>query len=532
MGNEIFMKKDIEPVEIKFGLIYPNSYKIGMSSYTMRLLYHIINSQDAITCERVFLPDHVRYPFSLSGNPLEPLKSLENEILLRDFDVLGFSIHYENDYRNVLWMLENASLLDKENPGLKEDPILKRPLILGGGPVITSNPLPFAGFLDVCFIGDAEPNISPFLDTFLSYKQGILNQQEFLHEISNMDGLYIPKLKNHPVKRAILHDLDESLTPINQLMTDDMDVKGTFSQNYFIEINRGCPYQCKFCLSSFHNSPFRNKSYETLIREIDAFADLHLNNRISFIGSCVSAHPRFSDICNYVLNKGLRFALPSIRIEHLNEEVISLIEKAGIKTITIAPETGSETLRQQIGKKISNEKLLDTIKRIKDSKIRNIKFYFLLGLPNETDKDIEQIVIFLNDIDNLGFGKKSLRVNVNPFIPKLSTPFQVETIHLLKENVQQLRQSFLTLERKLRNRASIKLNFKNVKALIKNAKLQALISLGDEEIRKLLYSYYRFGANYGALRRAEKLTGVSIEEYLVKINNGYVPWILNENRKE
>ncbi|MHA1726776.1 MAG: B12-binding domain-containing radical SAM protein [Promethearchaeota archaeon] len=519
------MKKEINRVELIFGLIYPNIQEIGMSSHAMRLLYYMINLQENMACERVFLPDHIRYPHSRHEYYHEPLRTLEHQLLLKDLDILGFSIQFENDYRNILWILENVSYLTKKGAPFWEQKNRNEslPLIIGGGPVITSNPLPFVKFFDVFFIGDAEPSLLAFLNHYLEWNQEIITNDEFLSKITQLSGIYIPRLKN-PVKRAILKNLDDSPSPIPQSSFPKIKRKGTFQHHYFIEVNRGCPFQCKFCLSSFHNYPFRNKSLEKIIKEIEACKNMGIFDVIAFIGSCISAHPQFTEICRHVLNNGLKFTLPSIRIEHINEENISLMEEAGIKTITIAPETGSEALRKFIGKNISDEMILNTVKRLKESQIRNIKFYFMIGLPNETDADIEKIISLLLQIDAMGFEKQALRVNVNPFIPKCNTPFQFEINHLLKEKIQYLLQSYQKLEKGLKKVKSIKINFKNPKNILNNARLQALISLGDEKMGSLLECYYQQGAHFGALRRAEKLLGLSIDAYFHKIGKGYQPW--------
>ncbi|MHA1805858.1 MAG: B12-binding domain-containing radical SAM protein [Promethearchaeota archaeon] len=527
MFSKFSVKKDLNRVDLIFGLTYPNIQEIGMSSHAIRLLYFMINSQENMACERVFLPDHIRYPHSRHKYYHEPVRTLEHQLLLKDLDILGFSIQFENDYRNVLWILENASCLSKKNAPFWEQKNRNErlPLIIGGGPVITSNPLPFTKFFDVFFIGDAEPSLLTFLNHYLEWNQEIITNREFLNKIKQLPGVYIPRLKN-PVKRAILENLDDSPSPIPQSSFPKIERKGTFQHHYFIEVNRGCPFQCKFCLSSFHNYPFRNKSIEKIFEEIEACKKMGVFDVIAFIGSCVSAHPRFTDICKKVLNSGLSFTLPSIRIEHLTKENISLMEQVGIKTITIAPETGSEALRRSIGKNISDVMILNTIKRLRESQIRNIKFYFLIGLPNETEEDIENIISLVLQINALGFEKHALRINVNPFIPKFNTPFQFEITHLLKENIQYLLQSYQKLEKGLKKVKSIKINFKNAKNILNKARLQAFISLGDEKMGELLECYYQQGANFGALRRAEKLLGFSMDSYFLKIKKGHQPWKL------
>ncbi|MFW9879947.1 MAG: radical SAM protein, partial [Candidatus Thorarchaeota archaeon] len=327
MPNENLIVKDWRDIDFSFGLIYPNVYKIGMSSYSIRLLYYLINSYENIVCERIFLPKNVRYPASSDYSPESSLRSIENKILPRDFDILGFSLHFENDFKNILWILEKANIpiMFQKRQELISSVITEFPLIIGGGPVVTSNPIPLSKIFDILFIGDAEPNIDLFFKIFHDYKSKKITYSELLAKSGKVDGIFIPSLNNKP-RRAILKNLDNSPIPIYQLLTKVSKDKTIFEGNFFIETNRGCPFQCKFCISSFHNSPFRNRSYENIIEVIDkAIQNLNFET-ISLIGSCVSSHPKFKQICEYIINQGKQLTLPSLRIEHITPEIIQILE--------------------------------------------------------------------------------------------------------------------------------------------------------------------------------------------------------------
>ncbi|MFX0180380.1 MAG: B12-binding domain-containing radical SAM protein, partial [Candidatus Hodarchaeota archaeon] len=358
--NEIsVIKKDWRKIDLSFGLVYPNYYELGISSYTIRLLYYLINSNEKYVCERIFLPKGIRFPASEDHSSDQSIRSIENKINPIDFDILGFSIHYENDFKNVLWIIEKSGIplysQKRRETMLKEG--FKYPLIIGGGHVITSNPLPLNEIFDLFFIGDCEPNLNLFLATFLKFKTAKINFQELLHQLKVINGIYIPSLKNE-TKRAILENVDESPIPIFQLISKSKTWRKIFEENFFIEINRGCPFQCKFCISSFHNSPFRNRSYEIILKSIKEAILQTQFEKISLIGSCVSSHPKFYEICDYIVKKGKKLSIPSIRIDHLTPKIIRVLERANIKSITIAPEAGTETLRYSLGKRISNEKIL------------------------------------------------------------------------------------------------------------------------------------------------------------------------------
>ncbi|MFX1279002.1 MAG: B12-binding domain-containing radical SAM protein [Promethearchaeota archaeon] len=525
MSFENFIIKDWRTIDFSFGLIYPSIYKIGMSSYSIRLLYHLINSFKNIACERIFLPEKIKFPAIIDPTPIGSIRSIENHILPRDFDILGFSFHFENDFKNMLWILEKANIPftyveRREEESTKYEEL---PLIIGGGPVITSNPISISKIFDLVFLGDAEPNLEQFFQLFKKFKEQKISYLEFLNLAQKIEGIFIPLLKNK-AKRTVLENLDNSPVPIYQLLSKTSLEKSILEKYFFIEVNRGCPYQCKFCISSFHNSPFRNRSYENVLEVIDNALENSNFETISLIGSCISSHPKFKQICEYIINKKKRLALPSLRIDHITPDIIQLLEIGGIKTITVAPEAGSEKLRYSLGKRISNEKILSVLSQIRKSKIKNVKFYFLIGLPNESEEDIDEIVILLKSIDKLGFEFNTLRVNINPFIPKLNTPYEKEVDFYFKNEIHKLNQKYQKLEEELKEVQSIKLKFVNYRSIIKNARLQTLISIGNEEVSDLLIYYYNKGANFGALKAAEKKHHFSFDQYLAQIKKGYSPW--------
>lgn len=526
MFTENVVVKDWRTIDCSFGLIYPNIYKIGMSSYSIRLLYSLMNSKESIACERIFLPNtKIRYPASSDYSTENVLRSLENKILPREFDILGFSFHFENDFKNILWILEKANIpiTIQERQKLNTQGEGRYPIIIGGGPVVTSNPILLSSIFDFLFIGDAEPNLNLFLNVFQNFKNDKISFQELCNKVIQIEGILSPLINNN-VKRAVLKNLDESPIPVSQLLSRNVAEKSIFQSNFFVEVNRGCPFQCKFCISSFHNSPFRNRTYENIIKTIDEGMKYSKFETISLIGSCVSVHPKFKQICEYIIKKGKRLTIPSIRVEHISDEIIKTLESSDIKTITIAPETGSDNLRYSLGKIISNEKIISVLTKLQNSRIKNVKFYFIIGLPNESEKDVYEIITLLKTIDQLGFEKDSLRVNVNPFIPKLNTPFEKEVTLYLKEELNKLTQKYQLIERELKGLRSVKLKFKNFKKIVKDARLQTIISLGDQKISELLLNYYQYGANYSSLRKAELHCNLSIDEYFLKVKEGYSPW--------
>jgi len=530
------VKKDWRTIKLSFALIYPNVYRIGMSSYSIHLIYSLLNSREDIVCERFFLPENIRYPASQDNNVnMGRIFSIENRILLKEFDILGFSIQFENDYRNLLWILEAAGipLRTKERREEFKEKGTIYPLIIAGGPCATSNAMVLSEYIDLFFIGDIEPNLNEFLDLTIEIKEKFVNLNNDLEVFRKINGIFIPLIKNN-CKRTILKNLDESKTPLLQIKSIfDLPItnrkggkkqKGlAFGDTYLLEINRGCPFNCKFCISCHHNTPFRNKSFEDIIKTIDKARELQKIKKITFIGSCVTSHPNFIEICNYLLKNNIEFMIPSIRIDHITKRLIGILEKGNIKTITIAPETGFNNLRYSIGKKISNEQIIEAVKIIRDSIIRNIKFYFLIGLPGEQEDEADAIMELMTTINELGFEKDSLKVNLNPFIPKLNTPFQIYTDFFLETNLKNLKNKFEKIQNGISKMPSVKLKIKNIKKIINEALIQTLFSVGDNEVSGLLFDYYHYGATLGALKKAAKKINFSFDTYFKQIRDGYKP---------
>ncbi|MFX0070381.1 MAG: B12-binding domain-containing radical SAM protein [Candidatus Hermodarchaeota archaeon] len=533
MLQENVIRKDWRDIDLSFGLVYPNTYKIGMSSYAIRLLYFLINSFEKCVCERFFIPNDVKYPAIKDNSSLDTIRSIENKILPKEFDVLGFSLQFENDFKNVLWFLEKAEIppLSSQRNNLNATKKHKFPLIVGGGTVATSNPQPFSKFFDLFFIGDSEPQLELMLQSFVKYKFGEMTHGQLLTSSKSIEGIYIPQLNNQ-VERSILINLDNSPIPDYQLLSKTRIEKPIFENVFFVEVNRGCPFQCKFCLSSFHNHPFRNRSLKIIKKAIENGIQHSIFETINLIGPCVSAHPEFLDICKFIINKGKKLKLPSIRIEHLTKDLIKILEIGNIKSITLAPETGSEKLRYDLGKRISDPIIFSTLEMLKRSEVSNVKLYFLIGLPYETMDHINETIEFIKIINEMGFEKDSIKVNINPFVPKLNTPYGKEIDFYLVENFKSLSNRFKKIESEIRHLSSIKLKFRNPQKILNNARLQTIISLGDKNISDLMYRYYSQGANFGSLRKAQKEVKFSLDDYLIKIKSCYTPWKFKESNKK
>jgi len=383
-------------------LVYPNTYYLGMSNLGIHALYRLFNREHNVVCERVFLEEENREPVSLeSGRPLT------------DFAVLAFSVSYELDYFNVLRILKAGGV-----PPRAADREERHPLIMAGGPCITANPVPLSPFFDCFCIGEAEailPHLLPVLSQGLNEKRA-----DLLQELARLPGVYVPSLPQKSVARQRARSLDEF--PVGSaVLTPDTEL----GDLYLMEVERGCNWSCRFCLVSTAFKPMRLRSVSSLLEQ--AREGLSYRNRVGLVGPAVSDHPHLDELLSGLLELGAGFSISSLRVSHLSEETLAKIVRGGAKTITIAPEAGSERLRQAIRKGICEEDILRAVRALARLGVRQLKLYFMVGLPTETDDDIEEIISIVlkcKDILDAAGGGARLSLNVAPFVPKAGTSFQ------------------------------------------------------------------------------------------------------------
>ena len=385
-------------------LIYPNSYYLGMSSLGFQTIYGLLNSYDNIVCERVFWEPR-------RAKTEEPI-SLESQRPLPDFDVLAFSVSYELDYFNIVQVLKASGI-----PLFAVDRDESHPLVIAGGPCITANPLPLSPFFDCLAIGEGEailPSLIEALTDCLDEKKG-----EILRELAVLPGVYVPVLYDgNPIRRQWLADLD-SVATTSVIFTPDTE----FSDMCLIEIARGCGWGCRFCLAGFSFRPFRFRNLDSLLDQ--AKDSLYYVKRIGLLAAAVSDHPEIDELVTRLRQMGAEISVSSLRIRPLSEVVIQGLAESGTQTISLAPEAGSQRLRQIINKGITEDSIIKAIDKVAERGMRHIKLYFMIGLPTETDDDIEEIIrlalTLKSRIERTG---SRLSLTVEPFVPKAGTPFQ------------------------------------------------------------------------------------------------------------
>ncbi len=386
--------------KIPVALIFPNTYHLGMSGLGFQTVYGILNGYDNIVCERVF---------SDGGG-----KSVESNRPLDDFAALAFSISNELDYFNVVETLSLSNTpLQASRRGDSD------PLVIAGGPCITANPEPLAPFLDACAIGEGEAILPALIDAITAGIEG--DRDKLLEAISDIPGMYVPRLHDgKTIARQWARDID-SFATTSVILTPHTE----FSDMYLVEIERGCKWGCRFCLAGYMFRPFRFRSETNLIKQCKKA--LTLTNKIGLLGACISDHPQIEGLATQLRGMGAQISVSSLRVRPVSSIVLQALKDSGAETITFAPEAGSERLRRIINKGASRDDILSAISKASDAGIRQLKLYFMIGLPTETDDDIEEIIALALEAKAIMERKRAgchLILTFEPFVPKAGTPFQ------------------------------------------------------------------------------------------------------------
>ncbi len=412
---------------LPIALIYPNSYYIGMSNLGLHTIYSLLNSYGEVVCERAFWENR---------DKRLPALSLESQRPLSDFAILAFSISYELDYFNVVQILKASGI-----PLYAADRDERHPLVIAGGPCIIANPLPLSPFFDCLCIGEAEailPAMLPILAEGITGKR-----DELLKALALLPGAYVPQYySGTPVVRQWAKNLDE-FPVTSTILTPDTELGNL----YLIEVERGCNWGCRFCLTSTAFRPTRFRSIDKLIAQ--AKLGLKYRKRLGLVGAAIPDHPQIEELLVKLRQMGAELSISSLRMKPLSRIVLREMAKGGARTIALAPEAGSQRLRQVIKKGISEDDILESMDKVAEQGIKQLKLYFMIGLPSETDEDIEAIIDLTLKckaiLDKQQTGCR-LTLNIAPFVPKAGTPFQwlgmapLATLNhrlsLLKSNLQ------------------------------------------------------------------------------------------------
>jgi len=436
-------------------LVYPNTYYLGMSNLGMHAIYHLLNGYSDIACERVFQEKNGSAPIGLeSGRPLT------------DYAVIAFSVTYELDYFNVVNILRVSGI-----PLYASERDETHPLIIAGGVCITANPMPLTPFFDCLCIGEAEailPEMMPVLS------EGIQdNRKDLLKNLASLPGVYIPgEHREKRVARQWVTNLDNF--PVESVIhTPDTELGNL----HMIEVERGCGWGCNFCLVSNTFSPARFRSIGGLLAQ--AQSGLQYRKRIGLVGPAVTDHPDVDDLVCKLGELGAQLSVSSLRIKPLSDVVLSAVAR-NTKTVALAPEAGSRRLRRVIGKGFSEDDILEAVDKIAAKDFNQLKLYFMIGLPTETDEDIEEAIrLTLKCRDIIKLQRKGSRITltVSSFIPKAGTPFQwlgMAPLVTLEQRHTKLKQSLEPL--------GIRVKMDSIPW----GEVQAVLARGDRKISEVL----------------------------------------------
>jgi radical SAM superfamily enzyme YgiQ (UPF0313 family) len=469
--------------KIHTALIYPNTYYLGMSNLGFQTIYGLLNSYDNIVCERVFWePERLK-----AETPI----SLESQRPLPDFDVLAFSISYELDYFNVVQVLKAAGI-----PFFAADRNESHPLVIAGGPCVTANPMPLSPFFDCFAIGEGEAILPGFIDTITEGIEGKKN--DLLKKLAALPGVYVPSLYDEkPIRRQWLADLD-SVATTSVILTPDTELGGM----YLIEIARGCGWGCRFCLAGFQFRPFRFRPLDSLLAQAEK--GLSHVGKIGLLAAAVSDHPEIGELAYRLQRMDAEISVSSLRVRPFSQALLKALAQSGAQTVTLAPEAGSERLRQTINKCVSESDIVEAVDKIAKLGLRQIKLYFMIGLPTETDADIDEMIkLTLKLKERVQETVTRIAITVEPFVPKAGTPFQWLTMapeDVLNERVNRIKNSLA--------RSGIEVRAESVSWTL----VQGVLARGDARLGKVLACMSR--NSLAAWRKALKECNLSADYYV------------------
>lgn len=414
----------------KVAIVYPNTYFVGMSNLGLHIIYEEINLRNDSVCERIFLPE--KKELEAYDKTKTPLMSVETQRPMHQFDVVAFDVTFEMDYFHIPLMLRHGRV-----PIMGKDRTEFDPIVIAGGPCATFNPEPFADFIDAFIIGEGEGIVSRVLDIIRDGKMEGLDRHTFLRQLADISGVYVPSLyvpiysedgefKGYDIAEGVPKTIKrhfEMLTSGGETVVATNYTE--FGAMYIIEVARGCGRHCRFCMAGYCFRVPRVRPLDILKEGVERAEKL--GKKVGLMGAAISDYPEVDELVNYIRSKDMRYSCASLRADSLTQAVVDGLADSGQKTITIAPETGSERLRRVINKGISEEHLQNAATLSAKSGIQHMRLYIMIGLPTETDEDIEAIVGLAErtqaHMEKVGC-KGRLTLSINPFIPKPFTPFQ------------------------------------------------------------------------------------------------------------
>jgi radical SAM superfamily enzyme YgiQ (UPF0313 family) len=511
---------------LRVALIFPNTYFVGMSNLGFQTVYRLFNAEDGIVCERAFLPPKQELKEHLASGA--PLLTLESQTPVNEFDIIAFSVSFEWDYTNVLTLLRMAKVPPRAEARTAHDP-----LVMIGGAITFVNPEPLAPFADVIAAGEGEVLIPSLLHAFTAAS----DREDLLRRLAAERGFYIPAFYDvhygdegaiaafvprsgtgapPAVKKAALKTTDAVDPPATTIFTPDTE----FGSRFLVEVVRGCANLCRFCWAGYNYLPVRAFPKDRILELAERARPY--SQRAGLVSIALCDHPEIEEILTRLAAMGYSISPASLRLDDLTPTIIRLLRESGERSITIAPETGSDRLRRVINKTITNDEILSAAETIFAGGIESLKLYYMIGLPTETDDDlvaIRELTLQLKEV-MLKHARPRGRVgtivgSVNALVPKPGTAYQ----RLPMEDTR-------SIEKKMQRMRSLMSGIENVYFNIKSERhsfYQALLSLGDRRVAPAIEAAERNGGNW---RAACAESGVDADFYVFRDRSADVllPW--------
>jgi radical SAM superfamily enzyme YgiQ (UPF0313 family) len=520
---------------VRVALAFPNTYFVGMSSLGFQTVYRLFNDLETVVCERVFLPPKQELQAQLASGA--PLLTLESQTLVRDFDVLAFSVSFEWDYTNVVTLLRLAGL-----PARAADRNEQHPLVVIGGAVTFVNPEPLAPFADVIAAGEGEMLVPELVNALLRDEADRAPRRtDVLRALAPARGFYIPSFYDveyaengsiaafrpregtgapAAVRKAAVKTTERLDPPATSIFTPDTE----FGSRFLIEVVRGCANLCRFCWAGYNYLPVRAFPADRIL-ELAARARSH-SARAGLVSIALCDHPEIERIMRGLIDMGYSISPASLRLDDLTDPIVRLLRESGERSITIAPEAGSDRLRRVINKTVTTDEILEAADIIFRNGIENLKLYFMIGLPTETDDDLVAIYDLTSKLRDIMLHHARARGrigrivgSVNPLIPKPGTAYQwmpMEDPAITDRKGKRLRQLLSGLD-------NVYFNIKSER----HSYYQALLSLADRRVAPAIEAAERNG---GSWRSAVAEANVDADFFIFRdrSSDAVLPWDIIE----